>query len=73
MNRHKPHYEWYAIYTKTNGEKQLHRNLGKENIESYLPLTKVLRQWSDRKNGWKNLSLETIFSSGLASLNILKC
>jgi transcriptional antiterminator RfaH len=49
MNRHKPQYEWYAIYTKANNEKQIHRNLDRDHIESYLPLTKVLRQWSDRK------------------------
>jgi len=49
MNQHKPHYEWYAIYTKTNNEKQIYRNLGKANIESYLPLARILRQWSDRK------------------------
>lgn len=49
MNRHKPHYEWYAVYTKTNGEKKIFKNLVREKIESYLPLTKILRQWSDRK------------------------
>jgi transcriptional antiterminator RfaH len=49
MNKNKPHYEWYAIYTKTNNEKQIHRNLDKDNIESYLPLGRNLRQWSDRK------------------------
>jgi transcriptional antiterminator RfaH len=49
MYPHILHYEWYAVYTKTNGEKQIHRNLQKEKIESYLPLSRVLRQWSDRK------------------------
>lgn len=45
----KPIYDWYAIYTKTNGEKRIHKNLLDEKIECYLPLTKKLRQWSDRK------------------------
>src|SRR5690554_3069885 len=44
-----PNYDWYAIYTKTNCEKKLSENLIREGVECYLPLTKVLRQWSDRK------------------------
>ena len=42
-------YEWYAVYTKTNGEKKILKNLQNENIECYLPLSKKLKQWSDRK------------------------
>ena len=49
MNFLTPKYEWYAIYTKTNGEKNIYKHLSNENIESYLPLSKKLRQWSDRK------------------------
>ncbi|NQU85049.1 MAG: antitermination protein NusG, partial [Mariniphaga sp.] len=45
----KPKYQWYAIYTKANGEKKLCSSLRKKNIECYLPLQKVLKYWSDRK------------------------
>jgi len=45
----KPTYEWYAVYTKINGEKKIQANLQEQNIECYLPLRKTLRQWSDRK------------------------
>lgn len=45
----KPIYEWYAIYTKANGEKRLITSLQEKQIECYLPLRKVLRYWSDRK------------------------
>jgi|WetSurMetagenome_2_1015567.scaffolds.fasta_scaffold269075_1 transcriptional antiterminator RfaH len=45
----KPIYEWYAIYTKANGEKRLLSNLQEKQIECYLPLRKVLKYWSDRK------------------------
>jgi transcriptional antiterminator RfaH len=45
----KPNYEWYAIYTKANGEKKLFSSLREKQIECYLPLRKVLRYWSDRK------------------------
>lgn len=49
MLRNKPVYQWYAIYTKANGEKKLYSSLQEKNIECYLPLRKVLRYWSDRK------------------------
>jgi transcription antitermination factor NusG len=40
---------WYAIYAKSNCEKKLYQELLKSGIESYLPLNKELREWSDRK------------------------
>lgn len=40
---------WYAIYTKPRHEKKVALELGKINIEAYLPLKTTLRQWSDRK------------------------
>jgi len=45
----KPTYEWYAIYTKVNQEKKIQSLLVEQNIDCYLPLTKSLKQWSDRK------------------------
>jgi transcriptional antiterminator RfaH len=49
MNKMKPVYKWYVIYTRANGEKRISEYLKEENIESYLPLKRFLRQWSDRK------------------------
>jgi len=49
MNKIKPVYKWYVIYTRANVEKRIFENLKKENIECYLPLKRFLRQWSDRK------------------------
>lgn len=40
---------WYAIYTKSRAEKKLSEELNKKGIANYLPLKKVLRQWSDRQ------------------------
>ncbi len=40
---------WYAIYTKARWEKKVHQLLLDKGIESYCPLNKVLKQWSDRK------------------------
>ncbi len=40
---------WYALYTKSRAEKKVQEELTKLEIKSYLPLKKVLRQWSDRK------------------------
>lgn len=45
----KQNYQWYAIYTRANGEKKLLDNLREKNIECYLPMRKVLKFWSDRK------------------------
>ncbi len=39
---------WYTAYTLPNFEKKVHSELHKRNIEAYLPLQLVFRQWSDR-------------------------
>ena len=49
MEIKKPTYNWYAIYTKANAEKKLCESLEEIGIESYLPIRKVLKYWSDRK------------------------
>ncbi len=49
MYLEKANYQWYAIYTRANGEKKLLSNLTERNIECYLPLKKTLKCWSDRK------------------------
>lgn len=41
--------KWLVFYTKSRGEKAANNLLQKNGFESYLPLNKVLRQWSDRK------------------------
>ncbi|MCG8578513.1 MAG: UpxY family transcription antiterminator [Bacteroidales bacterium] len=41
--------QWYALYTKSRGEKKAFEQLTALGIETYLPLKKTLRQWSDRK------------------------
>ncbi|MCH8558987.1 MAG: UpxY family transcription antiterminator [Balneolia bacterium] len=40
---------WYALKTGPRKEKKLNERLQEAGIESYLPLKKELRQWSDRK------------------------
>ena len=42
-------YQWFALYTKPRAEKKVHKELQQIGIEVYLPMRKVLRQWSDRK------------------------
>ena len=39
---------WYAIYTKPRWEKKVHALLTEKKIESYCPLNKVRKKWSDR-------------------------
>ena len=44
------HAVWYAVYTNSRAEKRAGELLLQEGIENYVPIVKVLRQWSDRKN-----------------------
>lgn len=41
--------EWYAIYTRSRFEKNVCAKLLQKEVESFLPLQKQVRQWSDRK------------------------
>ena len=50
---------WYAIYTKPKWEKKVDQILKEKGLESYCPLNKVCRQWSDRKK----IVLEPLFIS----------
>ena len=40
---------WYAVYTRSRFEKRLMELLIAKGIEAYVPLRKVMKQWSDRK------------------------
>ena len=40
--------KWYAIYTRPRWEKKVNSVLNDMGIESYCPLNKVRRKWSDR-------------------------
>jgi len=40
---------WHVVYTYPKQEKKVFTELQRKNINAYLPLQKVLRQWSDRK------------------------
>jgi transcription termination/antitermination protein NusG len=40
--------QWYAIRTRSRHEKIVSEQLGQQGIESFLPLVKRTRQWSDR-------------------------
>ncbi len=40
---------WYALYTRPRFEKKVVVELHRREIESYLPVQTVVRQWSDRK------------------------
>jgi transcriptional antiterminator RfaH len=41
--------QWHAVYTRSRSEKKVAKRLLKEGIEAYVPLRKVLHQWTDRK------------------------
>lgn len=41
--------KWYPVYTHAKAEKKAHEALLSKGIETYLPLKRQLKQWSDRK------------------------
>jgi transcription antitermination factor NusG len=41
--------KWYAVYTRPRAEKQVYQRLTESGVETYLPMQKTIRQWSDRK------------------------
>ena len=47
---------WIAVYTKSRHEQTVVNELNKKNIESYCPMFKERRQWSDRKK-WVHFPL----------------
>lgn len=42
-------HHWYALYTRSRHEKIVTEELQKKQLETFLPLRKITRQWSDRK------------------------
>jgi len=51
-----PQSNWYAVYIKSRAEKKTQQELQGKNIETFLPLQRKLRQWSDRKK-WIEMPL----------------
>lgn len=41
--------KWYAVYTRPRAEKQVYQRLIEQGVETFLPLQKTYRRWSDRK------------------------
>jgi len=42
-----PH--WFALYTRSRHEKLVQHELHKKGIQSFLPLRRIIRNWSDRR------------------------
>lgn len=40
--------KWYVAYTHSRSERKVHAQMRLHNIESFLPMHKVKRKWSDR-------------------------
>lgn len=52
---------WFALYTRSRHEKFVDQELTKKGLETFLPLRKVIRHWSDRRK----ILLEPLFSGYL--------
>ena len=42
-------FNWYVVKTTARSEKRVHERLRKDGYETYLPLLKTVKIWSDRK------------------------
>jgi transcriptional antiterminator RfaH len=42
-------YRWYPVYTRSRAEKKANEELKRKGIQTYLPLKKAVKHWSDRK------------------------
>jgi transcription antitermination factor NusG len=60
-------YKWHAVYVKSRSEKKAQTELQFKEIETFLPLQRKLRQWSDRKK-WVEMPL----ISGYLFVNICR-
>lgn len=40
---------WYVLYVRSCQEKKVHELLQENQLESFLPIVKTIRKWSDRK------------------------
>ncbi len=49
-------HNWHAIYVNSRAEKKVHNELARKGIESFLPVQRKLRQWSDRQK-WVEMPL----------------
>jgi transcription antitermination factor NusG len=49
-------YKWHAVYVKSRTEKKAQTELQFKDVETFLPLQRKLRQWSDRKK-WVEMPL----------------
>ncbi len=58
-------YHWHAVYVKSRSEKKAQAEMQFNEIETFLPLQRRLRQWSDRKK-W----VETPLISGYLFVRI---
>ena len=57
---------WYALYVNSRAEKKVMEILLSKNIEAYVPIVKVMKQWSDRKK-----LVEVPLFNGYVFVNIL--
>jgi len=49
IKNHNSEGKWYAIYTRPRAEKLVYQRLVEQGVETFLPLQKTYRMWSDRK------------------------
>lgn len=62
---------WIAVYTRPRSEKKFASELSKYNIESYVPVQTVVKQWSDRKKKIDSVVIPMVVFAKVDNENVL--
>lgn len=63
---------WYAFYVRMHHEKKTAERLAEMEIEHYLPIQEVIRQWSDRKKKLKVVVIPMMIFVRTSEINRVK-
>lgn len=63
---------WVAVYTRSKAEKKLSESLNRAGIETYTPIQRQTRQWSDRKKTIDVVIIPTIIFAKIENSDISK-
>ena len=62
---------WIAVYTRPRSEKKVATELSKTNIESYVPIQTVVKQWFDRKKKVDSVVIPMVVFAKVDDENVL--
>lgn len=54
-------FSWHAVYTRMHHERKTADRLTRQDIQTYMPVQTIMRQWSDRNKTVEVLVIPTLF------------